>query len=95
MAKASNLSKYAIGFLLGSVGLTALKSGIAQKGYRYLFAGAFLAKDSIMETVEKVQTTAADIAEDAKVICEKYYEGKDKAYEEAIVCDSTTEETAE
>ncbi|MCQ2452319.1 MAG: DUF6110 family protein [Oscillospiraceae bacterium] len=77
----SNLGKYAVGFLLGSVGLSALKSGIAQKAYRYLFAGAFIAKDSVMETVEKVQATTLNIAEDAKVLTEKYYESKDKQYE--------------
>ena len=87
MKKGSNFAKYAVGFLLGSVGLSALKSGVAQKAYRYIFAGAFIAKDSIMETVEKVQTSTADIAEDAKAITEKYYAEKDKKFEEELASD--------
>lgn len=83
MNNGSNFNKYAIGFLLGTVGVSVATSKIAQKAYRYLFAGAFIAKDSVMETVEKLQAGTMDIAEDAKVIVEKYYAEQDAEYDAA------------
>lgn len=65
--------KFVGGFLLGSVGLTALGSKVAQKGYRYVAAGAFIARDSIMEKAEQIQGAASDIAADANEIKEQYY----------------------
>lgn len=79
----SHFSKYAIGFILGCVGVPVLKSRLAQKAYVYLTAGAFIARDSIMEEVEKVQASALDISEDAKVLTEKYYAQKDQEAQEA------------
>lgn len=78
----SHFSKYAIGFLLGAVGVPLLKSRVAQKAYVYLTAGAFIARDSVMEEVERIQATAMDISEDAKVITEKYYAQKDQEFAE-------------
>lgn len=80
----NHFAKYAVGFVVGTVGVPLLKSGIAKKAYTYVTAGAFIAKDSIMETVEKTQACAMDIAEDAKVIVEEYYAKEDAAYDEAL-----------
>lgn len=82
MNKGSHIAKYAIGFLVGSVGIPVLKSGLAKKAYTYITAGAFIAKDSIMEGVEKTQACVSDIAEDAKVITEAYYANRDQEWEE-------------
>lgn len=79
MNNSSHFSKYAIGFFLGAVAAPVLKSGIAKKAYVYLTAGAFIARDSIMEEVERVQATASDVAEDAKVLTEKYYAQREQS----------------
>ncbi|MDO4616716.1 MAG: DUF6110 family protein [Lachnospiraceae bacterium] len=93
--------KFVGGFLVGSVGLSVLGSKIAQKGYRYVTAGAFIAKDSIMEKAEKIQGAASDIAADANEIKERYYESceeKEMQGEETAAefeGEDETEETAE
>lgn len=86
----NHFAKYAAGFLVGCVGMPVLKSGVAKKAYTYLTAGAFIARDSIMETVEKTQACALDIAEDAKEITEKYY-----AKNESAVVDFEDDEVVE
>lgn len=70
------------GFLLGSYGLDLLTSKAAQKGYRYVVAGAMIARDRIMADSEKVQAAASDIAAEAKEITERYYERQEKASRE-------------
>lgn len=70
------------GVLLGSYGLDMLCSKTAQKAYRYIVAGAMIARDRIMADSEKVQAAASDIAADAKEITERYYERQEKASEE-------------
>jgi len=75
----------ATGLPEGTVEFIAADVGIIGKelnGNEY--SVSIVAKDSVMETVEKVQATTLNIAEDAKVITEKYYEGKDKKYEEDL-----------
>ena len=79
----SNFAKYAITFLAGSVAVPVLTSKLAKKAYVYLTAGAFIARDSIMEGVEKVQATAQDVAVDAKVITDKYYADRDCCCEDS------------
>ena len=72
----NNMSKwwsFGGGFLLGSVGLTALSSKLAQRGYKYVVAGAMIARDRIMEESEKVQAAASNINAEAKELTEKYY----------------------
>ena len=78
MKQNSSFPKFAIGFLVGCVAAPVLKSRLAQKAYVYLTAGAFIARDSIMEEVERVQVTASDVAADAKVLTEKYYAQKEQ-----------------
>ncbi len=77
MFNKSDWTKLIGGFALGSVGVKMLTSKPAQKLYTHIAAGAFLARDYVMETAEKVQATCSDIAEDANVIVEKYNKEKD------------------
>ena len=46
---------FASGILVGSVGLSVLTSKLVMKGYKYVFAGAMIARDRIMADSEKVQ----------------------------------------
>jgi hypothetical protein len=79
-----DFAKYAGGFLLGSVGLSVLKSGVAQKVYTAVTAGVFIAKDYVLEEAEKFHATALDIADDAKEMTEKYYEEKDQKFDQGL-----------
>jgi len=74
---------FGAGFLLGSVGLTALTSKLAQRGYKYVVSGAMIARDRIMEESEKVQAAASNITAEAKELTEKYYQKLDREYQEA------------
>lgn len=90
--------KFIGGFVLGSVGLSVLGSKVAQKGYRYVAAGAFIARDSIMNQAEKIQGAASDIAADANEIKENYYrscEEKELQGEDAEEDIAETVETVE
>lgn len=80
----STWSKVLGGFLLGTVGVPMLKSDCAKKVYTKLTTGAFIAKDLILEEAEVIQAMANDIACDAKVEVEKYYQEKDKKFEESL-----------
>ena len=73
---------FASGILVGSVGLSVLTSKLVMKGYKYLFAGAMIARDRIMADSEKVQATVSNITAEAKELTEKYYEKLDREYEE-------------
>ena len=66
------------GFLLGSIGLTALSSKLAQRSYKYVVAGGMLARDRIMEESEKVQAAVSNITAEAKELTEKYYAKMDE-----------------
>lgn len=87
-----DFNKYLGGFLMGSVGLTVLKSGVAQKVYTAVTAGAFIARDYVLEEVEKLQATAMDIADDAKDMTEKYYQEKDQKFSQGIDAEAEVEE---
>ena len=65
------------GFILGKAGDTIFGSKKAKEVYTVLTAGAFIAKDAVMEYVEKIQAGASDIAEDAKKMADKYYLDRD------------------
>ena len=84
------------GFILGKAGDTVFGSKSAKKIYTSLATGGVIAKDSIMEYVEKIQAGASDIMADAKVNAEHYYAEKDCGFEcgeDAAVCvDETGEE---
>ena len=73
---------FASGILVGSVGLSVLTSKLVMKGYKYVFAGAMIARDRIMADSEKVQAAVSNISAEAKEITERYYEKLDREYEE-------------
>ena len=68
------------GILVGSVGLSVLTSKLVMKGYKYVFAGAMIARDRIMADSEKVQAAVSNITAEAKEITEQYYEKLDAEY---------------
>ena len=72
---------FASGILVGSVGLSVLTSKLVMKGYKYVFAGAMIARDRIMADSEKVQAAVSNITAEAKEITEQYYQKLDKEYE--------------
>ncbi len=67
------------GFVLGKAGSAIFGSKTAKKVYTTLTTGAFIVKDSVMESVEKIQAEASDVAADARVNAERYYAQKDAA----------------
>ena len=75
------------GYVLGKAGNAVFGSDTAKKAYTAATTGAFIAKDAVMERVEKIQAGAADIAADAKINAERYYAKKDAAYAEAAAAD--------
>ena len=71
------------GFVLGKAGNAIFGSKTAVKYYTKAATGAFIAKDAIMEQVEKIQAGAMDIAVDARLEADRYQERLDAEYEEA------------
>ncbi len=72
---------FASGILVGTVGLNVLTSKLVMKGYKYVFAGAMIARDRVMSDSEKVQAAVSNITAEAKEITEQYYEKLDKEHE--------------
>ena len=73
---------FASGIIVGTAGLSVLTSKMVMKGYKYIFAGAMIARDRIMADSEKVQAAISDITAEAKEITERYYQRLDREYEE-------------
>ncbi len=71
------------GFVLGKAGNAIFGSETAVKYYTKAATGAFIAKDAIMEQVEKIQAGAMDIAVDARLEADRYQEKLDAEYNEA------------
>ena len=69
------------GILVGTLGLRVLTSKLVMKGYKYLFAGAMIARDRIMADSEKVQAAISNITAEAKEITEQYYQKLDREFE--------------
>jgi len=88
----SSWSKVLGGFILGTVGVPMLKTEAAKKVYKYATAGIFIARDRVLEEAEVLQAMASDIADDAKVIVEEYYQNKDEEYTAAVEGADTDEE---
>ena len=72
---------FASGILVGTLGLRVLTSKLVMRNYKYVFAGAMIARDRIMADSEKVQAAVSNITAEAKEITEQYYEKLDKEYE--------------
>ena len=64
------------GVLLGSVGLELKREKGADKVFTAIGAGVLVAKDWVMERVEKISLRATDIYADAKVKADAYLEKK-------------------
>ena len=72
---------FASGILVGTLGLRVLTSKLATRNYKYLFAGAMIARDRVMADSEKVQAAVSNISAEAKEITEQYYQKLDREYE--------------
>ncbi len=81
---------FAGGVLLGTVGLRVLTSKLVMKSYKYIFAGAMIARDRVMADSEKVQAAVSNISAEAKEITEQYYQKLDKEYEAEAAKEETT-----
>ncbi len=79
---------FASGILVGTAGISVLTSKLMMKGYKYLFAGAMIARDRIMADSEKVQAAVSNITAEAKELTEQYYEKLDREFEEENGADS-------
>lgn len=58
------------GVLFGTAGIKALSSKDAKKAYVHTVAAALRAKESVMQTVTKVQENAGDVLAEAKAVNE-------------------------
>ena len=70
------------GIIAGAYGPDLIASKAAQKGFRYITAGAMIARDRLLADSEKIQAAASDIAADAKEITQRYYDRCDEASKE-------------
>ena len=65
-----NANLFAAGLALGTVGLKVLTSKDAKKVYAGIVAAGLRAKETVLETAEKVQASASDVLEEAQEINE-------------------------
>ena len=72
---------FASGILVGTLGLRVLTSKLVMRNYKYLFAGAMIARDRVMADSEKVQAAVSNISAEAREITEQYYQKLDREYE--------------
>ena len=85
--KSANL--FAAGLALGTVGLKMLTSKDAKKVYANVVAAGLRAKESVMQTAEKVQASSGSILADAQEINEN------RRKEEALFEEEQGEEQGE
>lgn len=85
--KSANL--FAAGLALGTVGLKMLTSKDAKKVYANVVAAGLRAKESVMQTAEKVQASSGSILSDAQEINEN------RRKEEALFEEEQGEEKGE
>ena len=85
--KSANL--FAAGLALGTVGLKMLTSKDAKKVYTNVVAAGLRAKESVMQTAEKVQASSGSILADAQEINEN------RRKEEALFEEEQGEEKGE
>ena len=65
-----NANLFAAGLALGTVGLKVLTSKDAKKVYAGIVAAGLRAKETVLETAEKVQVSASDVLAEAQEINE-------------------------
>ena len=68
------------GFVLGKAGEAVFGSDAAKKVYTTITEGAMITKDAVMESVEKIQAGASDIAADARLKADEYQAKKDARF---------------
>lgn len=68
--KVKNANLFAAGLALGTVGLKVLTSKDAKKVYANVVAAGLRAKESVLQTAEKVQASSGSILADAQEINE-------------------------
>lgn len=68
--KVKNANLFMSGLALGTLGLKVLTSKDARKVYANVLAAGLRAKESLMQTAEKVQASGGDILAEAKEINE-------------------------
>lgn len=83
------------GLVLGKAGETIFGSDTARKAYTRAASGAYIAKDAIMEEVEKIQAGAMDIATDARAQADRYQARKDAEYAAGAGTEDEVAERAE
>ena len=66
-----NANLFAAGLALGTLGLKILTSNDAKKVYANIVAAGLRAKDSVLATADKVQSSSTDILAEANEINEK------------------------
>ena len=72
-----NANLFAAGLALGTVGLKVLTSKDAKKVYAGIVAAGLRAKETVLETAEKVQASASDVLAEACLLytscrCRRY-----------------------
>lgn len=82
MLDKKKLAVFVGGVLFGSAGFKLLASKDAKKAYTHTTAAVLRMKDSVMETVTKVQEEAGDILADARDINETRAAAAETAEEE-------------
>ncbi len=90
-----NLAVFAGGVLFGSAGIKLLSSRDAKNAYTHVTAAVLRAKESVMETVTRVQENAADILASAKDINEQRAEQEAERAKAAEECSEEREAAAE
>ena len=74
------------GLLVGGIGLELLRDKGADKVFVAVSTGVLVAKDWVMERVEKISLRATDVFADAKVRADAYLEKKKTAGEDECCC---------
>ncbi|MBE6080040.1 MAG: hypothetical protein E7204_04230 [Veillonella sp.] len=87
--KVKHANLFAAGLALGTVGLKMLTSKDAKKVYANVVAAGLRAKESVMQTAEKVQASSGSILADAQEINEN------RRKEEALFEEEQGEEKGE
>lgn len=87
--KVKSANIFAAGLALGTVGLKMLTSKDAKKVYANVVAAGLRAKESVMQTAEKVQASSGSILADAQEINEN------RRKEEALFEEEQGEEKGE
>ncbi len=90
--KTRNALLVGAGFLGGTLGIKALTSSVAKKGYVHVVAGGMKAKAAYLDIVEQAKAEVDDIVAEATYISGAKPEGQKPA--EGACCEACCEATA-